>query len=348
LTKPHDWENPLVVGRHKRPGHVPLGAYPDAEAALIGDRMASPYVQTLNGRWKFHLAASPEQVPPGFYRDDFDATDWDDILVPGNWQLQDSGRHDRPIYTNVHYPFPPNPPFVPRENPTGCYRTTFNLDAGWHGREVFLLFESVDSALYLWVNGQKVGYSQGSRLPAEFGITPQLRAGPNTLAVQVMRYCDGSYLEDQDMWLMSGIQRDVILYSKARVCLRDYTVRTEFDSQYQDATLKIEARVSRVPDVAAYTVEAMLYDNAGVPVFRKPLSEAVSDRTPYRAETKTACAMLSRRVASPHQWTAETPYLYRLVLTLRDPAGRPVDFESCRVGFRQVEIRAAGGWSCGA
>jgi beta-galactosidase len=337
LTKQNDWENPLVVGRNKRPGHVPLGAYPDAKTALTCDRTASPYVQSLNGNWKFHLAPSPGRVPDGFFREDFDVSGWDEITVPGNWQLQ--GFADKPIYTNVHYPFPRHPPLVPEQNPTGCYRTTFTLNSNWQGRDVLLLFESVDSAFYLWVNGQEVGYSQGSRLPAEFDITPYLRTGKNTLAAQVMRYCDGSYLEDQDMWLMSGIQRDVVLYSKPKICLLDFTVRTEFDDQYDDATLKIEAFITRVPGMAAYSVEAMLYDADGAPVFAEHVAAAVSDRTPYRAETKTACAMIEQRVTAPHKWTAETPYLYRLVLTLKDPDGQPVDFESCRVGFRQVKVK---------
>jgi beta-galactosidase len=337
LTKKNDWENPIVVGRNKQPGHVPLGAYPDVETALTCERTASPYVQSLSGKWMFYLAPSPGRVPDGFFRDDFDVTGWDEITVPGNWQLQ--GFADKPIYTNVHYPFPPNPPLVPEQNPTGCYRTAFTLNSNWQGRDVFLLFEAVDSAFYLWVNGQEVGYSQDSRLPAEFDITPYARTGDNTLAVQVMRYCDGSYLEDQDMWLMSGIQRDVVIYSKPKVGLSDFTVRTAFDDRYDDATLKIEAFITRVPDMASYRVEAMLYDAGGAPVFADPLTATVSDRTPYRAETKTACAMIEQQVTAPHQWTAETPYLYRLVLTLKDPDGQPVDFESCRVGFRQVEVK---------
>jgi beta-galactosidase len=331
-----DWENPFVVGRNKGPGHVPLGAYPDAELALTCDRTASPYVKLLNGRWKFHLAPRPAQVPEGFYGEDYDVSGWDEIAVPGNWQLL--GFDDKPIYTNVHYPFEPNPPYVPEENPTGCYRTTFTVDPGWQGRDVYLLFESVDSAFYLWVNGQEVGYSQGSRLPAEFDVTPYVRAGENMLAVQVLRYSDGTYLEDQDMWLMSGIQRDVILYSKPKVCLWDYTVRTAFDPQYEDATLNVEAYITRVPDMASYRVEAMLYDADGNPIFAQPISAPVGDETSYWAKTKTACAMIEQRVAQPIPWTAETPYLYRLVLTLRSPSGEAVDHESCRVGFRQVEI----------
>ncbi len=337
MNKQNDWENPLVVGRNKRPGHVPLGAYPDLETALTCDRTASPYVRLLSGQWKFHLAPGPGHVPSGFYHEAFDDSGWNEITVPGNWQLQ--GFDDKPIYTNVHYPFPPNPPFVPDENPTGCYRTTFTLDPGWLGRSVFLLFESVDAAFYLWVNGQEVGYSQGSRLPAEFDVTPHVREGKNTLAVQVMRFCDGSYLEDQDMWLMSGIQRDVVLYSKPWVCLQDFSVRTEFDSDYRDATLKIEAFITRVSDMAEYIVEAMLYDADRHPVFAHPVSASVSAFTPYRAEAKAACAMVKQAVTAPRKWTAETPYLYRLILTLRDRDGRAVDFESCRVGFRQVEIQ---------
>ncbi len=331
-----DWENPYVTGRNKLGGHVPLGAYPDVVSALTGDRAVTPFVRLLNGRWRFHLAPRPERVPDGFYREEVDVSGWAEIDVPGNWQLQ--GFDDKPIYTNVHYPFPPNPPFVPEENPTGCYRTTFTVEPDWRGRGVFLLFESVDAAFYLWVNGQEVGYSQGSRLPAEFDVTPFVLEGENTLAVQVLRYCDGTYLEDQDMWLMSGIQRDVILYSKPKVCLRDFFVRTTFDDEYRNATLSVEAFITRVPDASSYSVQAMLYDASGKPAFDEPWVSAVSDRTPYRAKTKMACAMLERSVSRPRHWTAETPYLYLLVLTLMDSGGKAIDVECCKVGFRQVEI----------
>lgn len=332
-----DWENPLVTGRNKRPGHVPMGAYPDADAALTCDRKQSPNMQILNGSWKFHLAACPEEVPNGFQMEDFDASGWAEIRVPGNWQLQ--GFDDIPIYTNVVYPFPPNPPFVPKENPTGCYRQVFDLDPSWLGRRIILDFESVDSAFYVWVNGQAVGYSQDSRLPAEFDVTPYARAGRNTVAVQVMRYCDGSYLEDQDMWLLSGIQRDVILYSKPHICLEDYTVRTMLDSRYEDATLHIDAQITTTPGLSAYSVEAMLYDAQGQPVFAAPLTAHFNNRMLHQTGIKTGHAVISQPVANPQKWTAETPYLYRLVLTLKDPQGNALDFESCRVGFRQVEIQ---------
>ncbi len=271
-TPSRDWENPLVTGKNKRPGHVPLGAYPTVELALTGDWKNSPHVKFLNGDWKFQLVPCPEEVPAGFEAEDFDLSGWANIAVPGNWQLQ--GFNDIPIYTNVVYPFTPNPPFVPRENPTGCYRHSFTLDPSWLERKIFLVFESVDSAFYLWVNGKEVGYSQDSRLPAEFDVTPYVRAGENTIAVQVMRYSDGSYLEDQDMWLLSGIQRDVILYSKPTVCLEDYMVRTVLDNRYEDATLFIEAQITNVPGLSAWSVEAMLYDADGKRVFAANPSNA--------------------------------------------------------------------------
>jgi len=316
---------------------VPLGAYPDTENALAGNRKASPNMQLLNGSWKFHLAPCPEEVPAGFQNDNFDISGWANIIVPGNWQLQ--GFDDIPIYTNVAYPFPPNPPFVPKENPTGCYRHVFTLDPSWLGRNIYLLFESVDSAFYLWVNGQEVGYSQDSRLPAEFDVTPYVHAGENTIAVQVMRYCDGSYLEDQDMWLLSGIQRDVILYSKPRVALEDYMVRTMLDNRYEDATLSIEAQITSVDGLTDWSLEAMLYDADGKPLFANPLTAHFNDRVLHQRGIKTGWAIISQVVEYPYKWTAETPYLYQLVLTLKDPQGKAVDFESCRVGFRQVEIK---------
>jgi beta-galactosidase len=336
-TPLRDWENPAIFGINKRPAHVPMGAYPDAAQALTGDRAASPYVNSLSGTWKFHLAPRPEAVPAEFEQPTFDASAWGEITVPGNWQLQ--GFDDIPIYTNVVYPFPPNAPFVPEENPTGCYRLTFRVDPSWQGRSIRLVFESVDSAFYVWVNGQKVGYSQDSRLPAEFDITPYVYFdAKNVLAVQVMRYSDGSYLEDQDMWLMSGIQRDVLLYAKPLVCLEDFRVVTTLDNRYEDADLLIEAQVTRVPNMAAYSVESMLFDAAGKPVFDQPLTASVNELRPYQMG-KIGWAQVSQRVKNPLKWTAETPNLYTLVLTLKDPHGQAVDFESCRVGFRQVEIK---------
>ena len=347
-----DWEDPQVTGRNREWTHVPWGAYGDEEGARAGNRRSSPFVQSLNGNWAFHWAPRPDAVPAGFWGDSFDDAAWARLAVPGNWQLQ--GEYDAPIYTNVAYPFPPDPPRVPADNPTGCYRTTFTVPDAWREREVFLTFESVDSAFTLWINGAEVGYSQDSRLPAEFNITPFLRRGTNTLAVRVLRYCDGTYLEDQDYWQMSGIQRDVTLFAKPRTHLRDFTVRTVFDRDYRDAALQVSAYANLPPGapppgsptiaypmVAGWKVEAMLYDAAGAPVFAAPVAAPLANSSPMYGEARdeAGCARIEAVVAAPRPWTAETPHLYTLVLTLRNPAGEAVDLESCRVGFRQVEIR---------
>ncbi len=333
-----DWENPSVFEHNREPAHAPLGAYPSVESALTCDRMGSPNVRSLNGQWSFHLAPSPTDVPPAFCEPAFDASAWAPITVPGNWQLQ--GFDDAPIYTNIHYPFDPTPPRVPQHNPTGCYRRTFTLAKEWEDKEVFLVFESVDSAFYVWVNGQEVGYSQDSRLPAEFRLTPYLRAGENTLAVQVMRYSDGTYLEDQDYWQMSGIQRDVYLLAKPKAHLRDFCVRTPFDDRYENATLQVSAYMSQVRGVGEHTLRATLYDADGEPAGPAPLTAKFLTHTPmYGAERhEKCCAKASCVIERPRVWSAESPYLYTLVMELLSPTGAVLDIESVRVGFRQVEI----------
>jgi beta-galactosidase len=251
------------------------------------------------------------------------------------------GYPDKPIYTNIVYPFKADPPRVPQNNPTGLYRRTFTIPESWDGREVFLVFESIDSAALVWVNGQDVGYSEDSRLPAEFNITPYLRAGENTLSVQVMRWSTGAYLEDQDYWHMSGIQRDVFLYAKPKAHIRDFTVRTAFDGDYQDATLYVATYISDIPNAGDFSVEVELLDANGVTVFSQPLvSDVKSTVNMYSdREAERNCAKVSQVVTAPHQWSAETPYLYTLVLTLKGTEGNAVDFESTRVGFRQIEIK---------
>lgn len=361
LNSYYDWEDPGVIERHREPMHSPLGAYADAESARACNRRISPYVRSLNGPWKFHLAESPPAVPAAFWEDKFDVKGWGEIPVPGNWQLQ-KGCWDRPIYTNTAYPFQPNPPFVPEQNPTGCYRRSFTIPESWKGREVFIVFESVDSAFYVWVNGVKVGYSQDSRLAAEFRITSCLRPGENTLSVQVMRYCDGTYLEDQDYWQMSGIQRDVYLYSKPPAHIRDFCVRTTFDSNYENAVLYAAAYLSNIShlrrdrstftrlapilqhfekEFSRYSMEVMLYDAAGAVLLPSPVCAVFSEHASHVPDynNEKGSAEIEIPVKKPRQWSAEDPYLYTLVFTLKDENGRSIDFESCRVGFRQIEIR---------
>ena len=336
---PRDWVDPQVTGRNRVMMHTPLGAWPDAQTARSGQ--SSPFRLLLNGVWKFKLTRSPEQMPPGFTDPALDDSGWHPMVVASNWQL-DPTVDDQPIYTNSHYPFEVNVPYPPAVNPTGWYRTSFELPASWAGRQVFLWMESCDSACKLWVNGVEIGYGQDSKLPQEFDLTPVLQPGRNHLAVMVPRYCDGSYLEDQDYWLLSGIARDVVLYSKPSAYLRDYIVRTHWDTDYNDARLEIIAYMNPVADLAGgYRVQAMLYDPQDQPVFAEALTAEVAPVSPMYGHTRSlhTAAQFSIPIVAPEKWTAETPTLYTLVLTLIHPSGQAVDFERCRVGFRQVEIR---------
>ncbi len=356
----NDWENQKVTERNREPMHSPLGAYENAEQAAGCDRRVSKYVQVLDGTWKFHLAPKPQEVPEGFSADGYDVSGWDDIIVPKNWELQG---YDVPIYTNMGYPFDysdpnephvlqtgsdpeighPHPPFVPSNNPTGCYVTTFDIPADWESRRTLISFEGVESAFYLWVNGEMVGYGQDSKLPSEFDLTEYVRAGANTLAVQVMRWSDGTWLEDQDYWHLSGIQRSVLLYSKPQGHLRDYKFQTVFDEDYENATLQGWCFMNEVAGLTEYSVKLRMLDADGNEVV--PETQArISHQTPMYIRndgpTPEYCAALFEiPVESPKKWTAETPYLYTVLMTLVDGAGTEVDFESCRVGFRQVELK---------
>ncbi len=332
-TTANDWENPQLVGRNKEPGHVVLIPYPDAASAMEGERSASPYFQLLNGDWSFHWTPNPTSAPEGFHREDFDVGDWDTIPVPSNWQMHGYGT---PMYTNVQYPFSPDHmPKVPEDNnPVGCYRTTFDVPGNWDNRRIFIVFDGVDSAFYLWINGQQVGYSQGSRLPAEFDLTDYLRRGTNILAVQVIRWSDGSYLEDQDFWRLSGIYRDVYLFATPKMHIRDFWARTDFDDAYENADLHLRAHVRNYNEIEAvdHSVTAQLYDAKG-----EMIAESTS-RVTVPSEDETVLELV-QTIESPRKWSAENPYLYSLLLTLKDATGNILEVERTRVGFRAVGIR---------
>ncbi|MHC4682366.1 MAG: glycoside hydrolase family 2 TIM barrel-domain containing protein, partial [Planctomycetota bacterium] len=340
-AKAPDWENPEVVGINKEPGHCTLVPYRDTREALAGDRKASPFYKSLNGTWQFHWVRKPADRPADFYKPEYDVSGWAEIPVPANWQLHGYGI---PIYLNVPYPFPPNPPYIPHDyNPVGSYRRAFTLGDTWKDRQIFLHFDGVKSAFYVWVNGRRVGYSQDSMMPAEFNVTKYLKPGENTLAVEVYRWSDGSYLEDQDMWRLSGIYRNVYLFATPQVHIRDFFVRTDLDDNYTDATLMIRPKVVNYAgqNVEGWNIQAQLYDGENKPVLPEPLSRTVSsiigETYPQRDNVKFA--LLEAKIKAPRKWSDETPYLYTLVLTLKDSGGRVVEIESCRVGFREVEIK---------
>ncbi|WP_430813414.1 sugar-binding domain-containing protein [Carboxylicivirga sp. RSCT41] len=272
----NDWENELVFEKNKLPARVPTLSFKNAKDALSGN-LDLARVISLNGEWKFRFVDKVNERPLDFMNTNIDVSDWDNITVPSNWELKGFGQ---PIYTNITYPFTPNildpnlkydwkgpqppmPPKIYRDNPVGSYVRDFEVPANWDEQSIILHFGGVSSAFYVWVNGQEVGYSQGSRLAAEFDITKYLQPGKNKLAVQVFRWSDGSYLEDQDMWRLSGIHRDVLLMAQPKIALNDFYVRTKFDNTLEDAKLEIRPKVWVKEDTGklkGWKLEAMLYD----------------------------------------------------------------------------------------
>ena len=327
----NDWENPEVVHRNRLKAHVNLLSYSDELSAIEGGRGQSPWFSLLNGLWKFKLVDSPLKTPEGFYREDFKDQDWGSIKVPTNWQLEGYGK---PHYTNVIYPFPVDPPRIPTENPTGLYRREFNISEDWGDRETILHFEGVDSAFYLWINGTQVGFSKGSRVPAEFDISEYIKVGINHIAVEVIKWSDGSYLEDQDMWWLSGIFRDVYLYSVPKQYIYDYKVATILDEKYQDASLEVELMLKNFTDNAVedFEVEIKLLDNQQNNVMTDTKSVSVVGKDQLEVN-------IQKSISSPHKWSAEDPYLYTLLIILRDRQKNLLGIERCQIGFRSVEIK---------
>ncbi|MEM7535916.1 MAG: glycoside hydrolase family 2 TIM barrel-domain containing protein [Chloroflexota bacterium] len=344
-----DWQDPQIVERNKEYPNVGLRPFRTLNDAYInepasprdyttnmGNSPVAPFVRSLDGEWRFHCAPNPASAPADFETPTFDDSTWDTIPVPSNWQLQG---YDVPRYTNVQYPFPIDEHLtVPVEdNPTGSYRRTFEVPADWvaQGRQIFLNFDGVDSAFHLWINGQAVGYSQDSRVPAEFDITDYVQAGENVVALRVYRWSDGSYAEDQDMWHLSGIYRTVTLWSAPKVRIKDYWVYTTFDDDFRDAELHIRAKVCNLSDkpTKGYTFYGALYDADGNAVFDMPLT------TLFMAESGEEITLeLSKGVSEPAQWSAEEPNLYSLIVWITPPGSNPIHIERTRVGFRQVDL----------
>ncbi|MBA2939781.1 NPCBM/NEW2 domain-containing protein [Paenibacillus sp. CGMCC 1.16610] len=345
-----EWNNnPDVFQVNREPAHASFIPYGDVPSALQGADMISamtehqsPFYQSLNGLWKFNFSKNPNARPVDFYKDSYDTSSWNEIKVPGEWQLQG---YDFPIYTNITYPFWGNgnstnvqPPVAPTEyNPVGSYKRTFTIPDNWSDRQTFISFQGVESAFYVWVNGQKVGYSEDSYSPKDFNITPYLKSGENTLAVEAYRWSDGSWLEDQDSLRLSGIQRDVFLFSTPSVHMRDFSVVTNLDSSYQDAELNLKVNVKNYINgttPANHTVEAMLYDGNNQPVFNEP----VKMETAFGANSEVQ-VNASKLVANPKKWSAEDPNLYTLVLSLKDSSGKLIETAGTRIGFREFELK---------
>ncbi|WP_213135310.1 beta-galactosidase [Citrobacter sp. FP75] len=323
-----DWENPGVTQLNRLEAHPPFCSWRSADDARIDRRSAQ--LRSLNGQWQFAWFAAPEAVPESWLTED--VAQAETITVPSNWQMDG---FDAPIYTNVTYPIPVNPPYVPAENPTGCYSLTFNVEDAWLDEgQTRIIFDGVNSAFHLWCNGRWVGYGQDSRLPSEFDLSDYLLRGENRLAVMVLRWSDGSYLEDQDMWRMSGIFRDVSLLHKPTTQIRDLRINTRFNDDFSRAALEAEVRVAgnesedlRIT-LQLWEGETLAHETTS------PLgSEIIDERGAYHDRVT-----LRLNIESPALWSAETPNLYRAVVQLQTADGTLIEAEACDVGFRQVRI----------
>jgi beta-galactosidase len=331
---PRELEDVRLYGRDRLPARAFFVPHATLAGALSGERERSPWYRSLNGTWRFRYVANPASRPQGFWRDDADLTGWDSISVPGNWEALGFGI---PIYTNITYLYAPNPPFVPHvDNPVGSYRRSFTVPDTWRGRRVILHFGSLKSAGWVWVNGREAGFAKGSKTPAEFDVTDLLRAGENTVAVQLYRFSDGDYLEDQDYWKISGIERDVFLTAVPATHIRDYWVRPALDSTLRRGTLTVDVSLSHVGRgrAEAARLGVLLVGPDGSPVLRAPLGVRLG--AGMAAETTLT---LSADVPAPARWTAETPQLYTVLLALLNARGDTTEVIAQRVGFRRVEVK---------
>ncbi len=326
--------NVLEINREQpRNGSIPFATLEDA---LTAERWESDYYKCLNGIWKFRYSDGPGSRPVDFYTEGYSTDHWDDIVVPGNWEVQGFGV---PMYMNHPFEFSPwetpTPPvldFIPVEdNPVGSYRTAFSVPAEWDGRAVYLHFGAVKSAMYVWVNGEQVGYSQGSKTPAEFDITPYIRPGENSLSVEVYRWSDGSFLECQDFWRISGIKRDVYLYSTPMTRIRDFKADAGLDEGYINGTLDVNGEItSRIHEQGTFFVEMLVMDGE---------TKLHSQEKTAELQNGTGHIGFTAAIDDVKHWSAEIPNLYTMVLQLKDTDGEMLEIHRTHIGFRTVEIK---------
>jgi len=320
-----DWENPAVNYVGREPARATGFPFESREKALAGEESASQRFLSLNGKWQFHFSPNAVDLPQGFEQPGYDASGWAEITVPADWQAEG---HGQARYNNIVYPFPANRPLIPHEtNEVGSYRRTVSLPAGWSGSDVILHIGAAGSAYSLWVNGHKVGYSEDSKLPSEFDITRFAKPGENVVALQVFRWSDGSYLEDQDFWRVSGIERDVYLMAAPATRIRDLFVHAGLDPAYRDGMLNVDVAVTKG---AATTARYVLMEGERV---------VAEGSAPVPAGGDERHVTLTGRIPQVRRWTAETPNLYQLVVELTDASGAVLQATPARIGFRTVEMK---------
>jgi beta-galactosidase len=326
--EPRDWENPEIFKLNREAPHASLISFPDENSALNTKKEDSQAYLSLNGTWKFNWVKSPDERAHWFFKDDYDISDWDEIEVPSNWQMKG---YDIPIYVNIPYPHKKDPPLIPHEwNPVGSYKRSFKIPSDWKDKEVFLHFGAVSSAFYVWVNEQLVGYSEDSKLPAEFNITKFLKKGKNSLAVEVYRWCDGSYLEDQDFWRLSGIQRDVFLHARPKTYVNDFFAVADLTNNYNDGQLRLDVTLrNKDRNLSEVTLDASLYEGTQK-LFTESQKAGLSD--------SVSVVSFAKDIPGVKKWSAEKPNLYSLVITLKEKNGSVLESVSAKIGFRKVEI----------
>ncbi|MCW1826587.1 beta-galactosidase subunit alpha [Enterobacter asburiae] len=320
------WENIQLTHENRLPPRAYFFSYDTVAQARTFAREVSSRFLSLSGQWNFRFFTHPLYVPESFTSEYM--TGWDDITVPAMWQMEGHGQLQ---YTDEGFPFPVDVPRVPADNPTGAYQRHFTLSDGWQGKQTLIKFDGVETYFEVYVNGQYIGFSKGSRLTAEFDISHAVHSGQNLLCVRVMQWADSTYIEDQDMWWTAGIFRDVYLVGKNPAHVRDFTVRTTFDEAYQGATLFCQLELENLaPQASAVSLEYALYDGEVV------LHKGTTDSLTVARSAETA---FSIEVKRPRQWSAESPYLYHLVMTLKDAHGQVLEVIPQRVGFRDIKVR---------
>ena len=324
-----EWENPEIFEINREYPTASFYSYPTVEEALKNDSWEnSPLYTSLNGTWHFYYADSVQARPTNFYEDGFDLGGWDTIEVPSNWEMKG---HGIPFYTNIVYMFPANPPHIPHDlNSNGSYKRDFEIPETWDGKDIYLHFAGVSGAMYVWVNGEQVGYNEGSKTPAEFKITDYVKIGQNSLAVQVLRWSDASYMEDQDFWRLSGIERDVYLYAQNKITLRDLDITSDLNNEYKDGDFQLALQLhNNTQGEVEQTVQVSLLDG-DQPVFEETkkiiLKKEKNDLT------------FQKTIANVKPWNAEQPNLYTLLINLLDKSGKTLQATTVKVGFRHIAI----------
>jgi len=326
--EPRDWEIPGMFNINKEDPHATLISFPDEQGALEAIKINSSNYFSLDGLWKFNWVKSPDQRPYWFFKDDYDTRDWEEIEVPSNWEMKGYGI---PLYVNIGYPFKKNPPYIHHEwNPVGSYKRTFKIPSDWKEKEIFLHFGAVSSAFYVWINEELVGYNQGSKTPAEFNITEYLEKGNNSVAVEVYRWSDGSYLEDQDFWRLSGIQRSVFLHARPKTYISDFFVIGDLENDYNDGLLKLDVSLrSSDPENNGFAVDISLFDG---------IDKIYNESKDVMSAGEMSSVSFSKEFPGIKKWSAEKPNLFSLVISLKDKNGMILESVSSKIGFRKVEI----------